>query len=86
MLVKDFGLEHGNSVQTPATHGAAKEEQEPLDQVQYSRYRSQVARCLFLSHDLADITFSVNEFMSKDVKSHSTEPCQVEQACQVFET
>ena len=49
VLVKDLGLEHGNSVQTPATHDATDEEEpEPLDQVQHSKYMSQVARCLFL--------------------------------------
>ena len=50
VLVKDLGLEHGNSVQTPATHDATDEEEpEPLDQVQHSKYMSQVARCLFVS-------------------------------------
>ena len=34
VLVKDFGLEHGSSVQTPATHDATEEEEpEPLSQV-----------------------------------------------------
>ena len=59
-LVKDFGLEHGNSVQTPATHDATEEEQEPLDKNQHSKYRSQVVRCFFLSQDRADITFIVS--------------------------
>ena len=49
VLVKDLGLEHGNSVQTPATPDAMEEEEsEPLSQVQRQQYRSQVARCLFL--------------------------------------
>ena len=52
VLVKDLGLEHGNSVQTPATHDVTEEETEPLDQVQHSKYRSQVAR--FLCQDQAD--------------------------------
>ena len=61
-LVKDLGLEHGNSVQTPATpDGTEEEESEPLSQGQHHRYRSQVARCLFLSEDRADMTFIVNE-------------------------
>ena len=48
VLVKDLGLEHGNSVQTPATHDATEEEAPgPLSQVQHSKYRSHVARCLF---------------------------------------
>ena len=62
VLVKELGLENGNTVQTPAAPMAAEEEEsELLDQVQYHRYRSQVARCLFLSQDRADITFIENE-------------------------
>ena len=83
VVVKDLGLENGNSVQTPATPEVTEEEKpEPLSQVQHHKYRTQVARCLFLSHDRADITFIVNE----DVKSHSAESCQVEEACQTLET
>ena len=49
VFVKDLGLEHGNSVQTPAAPDAAQEEEpEPLSQDQHHKYRSQVARCLFL--------------------------------------
>ena len=66
VLVKDLGLEHGNSVQTPATPDVAEEEEsEPLSQDQHHRYRSQVARCLFLSQDRADMTFIVNELCQK---------------------
>ena len=62
VLVRELGLENGNTVQTPAAPSAAEEEEsEALDQVQNHRYRSQVARCLFLSQDRADITFIVNE-------------------------
>ena len=65
VFVKDFGLEQGNSVQTPATHDVTEEEPEPLDEVQHIQYRSQVARCLFFSRDRADITFIVNELCQK---------------------
>ena len=66
VLVKDLGLEHGNSVQTPATPDVTEEEEsEPLSQDQHHRYRSQVARCLSLSQDRADITFIVNELCQK---------------------
>ena len=66
VLVKDLGLENGNSVQTPATPDATEEEKsEPLSQIQHHKYRSQVARCLFLSQDRADITFIVNELCQK---------------------
>ena len=61
VLVKDLGLEHGRLVQTPAVHDVTDQEPEPLDQTQSSQYRSQVARCLFLSQDRSDITFIVNE-------------------------
>ena len=62
VLVKELGLENGNTVQTPAAPNATEEEKsEPLSQIQHHKYRSQVARCLFLSQDRADITFIVNE-------------------------
>ena len=69
VLVQDLGLEHGNSVQTPATPNVTEEEEsEPLSQHQHDRCRSKVARCLF-SHDQA--TYIANEVchkMSKKLK------------------
>ena len=66
MDVKDLGLEHGNSVQTPATPDVTEEEEsEPLSQDQHHRYRLHVARCLLLSQDRADVTFIVNERCQK---------------------
>ena len=66
VLVKDLGLEHGKSVQTPATPGVMEEEEsEPLSRVQHQQCRSQVARCSFLNQDRADITFIVNELWSR---------------------
>ena len=56
VLVKDLGLEQGNSVQTPAVYDVTDEEPEPLDQVRHSEYRSQVGSCLFFSQDRADVT------------------------------
>ena len=45
VLVKDLGLEHGNSVQTPATLDATEEEEsEPLSHFQHHKYKSQVAQ------------------------------------------
>ena len=62
VLVKELGLENGNSVQTPAAPNVTEEEKsEPLSQIQHHKYRSQVARCLFLSQDRADMTFIVGE-------------------------
>ena len=43
VLVKDLGLEHGNSVQTPAAPNATEEEESE----HHRRYKSLVARCLF---------------------------------------
>ena len=72
VLVKDVGFEHGNSVQTPAAPETMEEEEsELLSQGQHHRYRSLVARCLFLSQDRADITFIVNE--SADAEEAHTE-------------
>ena len=61
VLVEDFGLEQGNSVQTPATPDATEEEPEPLDQVQHRSSRHDVHR---------------ERVVSKKVKTHA-EPCQV---------
>ena len=66
VIVKDLALEHGNSVQTPAAPDAMEEEEsELLSQDQHHRFRSLVARCLFLSQDWAHITFIVNELCQK---------------------
>ena len=66
VLVKDPGHEHGNSVQTPAMHDATEEEAPGLlSQVQHSKYRSQVARCLLPSQDRADLTFIMNELCQR---------------------
>ena len=48
-----------------ATYDVTEEELEPLDQVQHSKYRSQVARCLFFSQDRAGITFIVNKLCQR---------------------
>ena len=68
VFVKKLGPERGHSVNTPTTHDVTESEAEPLDQAQHSKYRSQVARCVFLSQDRADITFVVNEIASEDVE------------------
>ena len=69
VLVKDLRLERGTSVQTPAVHDATDDEPEPLNQTPSSNYRSQVARCLFLSEDRADMTFIVNELVPTHVQT-----------------
>ena len=66
VVVKDLGVEHRNSVQTPAKPDVTEEEEsEPLSQDQHHRYRSQVTRCWFFSQNRADIIFIVNELCQK---------------------
>ena len=79
VLVKDFGLEHGNSVQTPASPTVTEEESEPLSQDQH--HKSQVARC-FPQSRLSRHNIHCQQVVPEDVESRSTEPCQVEEACQ----
>ena len=75
VLVKDLGLEHGNSEQTPATPDVMeKEESEPLRQVQHQQYmqgRHNIHR---------------ERIVPEDVVSQPAESCQIEKACQVPET
>ena len=52
-------------MQTPAMQGVTESEAEPLDQAQHSKYRSQVARCLLLSQDRADVLFIANDLCQK---------------------
>ena len=65
VLVQEFGLETGNTVQTPAVNESMSDKTEVLDATQNSRHRSQVPRCLFLSQDRADIMFTVNELRQR---------------------
>ena len=84
VFVEDLGLEHADLVQTPAVLDVTDEEPEPLDQMQSGKYRSQVARYLFLSQDRADMTFFVNGLCQRNVKPHASEPCQVAKASQYW--
>ena len=74
VLIESLGLENGNTVQTPIVDDAKDENPVLLlDPEQISKYRSHVARCLFLSQDRTDITFAVNELCRKmsDPTQHS---------------
>ena len=70
VLVKNLGLQQGNSVQTPATHDVTAEEPEPLNQVQHSKYKSQAARCKMFVLQSRWSRYSIHRarVMSKDVK------------------
>ena len=48
VLVESLGLENGNTVQTPMIDDVKDENPVWLDSEQISKYRSHVARCLFL--------------------------------------
>ena len=52
-------------MQTPIIDDAIDENPVQLDPDRISKYRSHVARCLFLSQDRADITFAVNGLCQK---------------------
>ena len=69
-------VESLNEVQTPKTDDVKDENLVWLDSKQVGKYRSHVARCLFLSQDRADradITFAVNELCQRlsDTSQHS---------------
>ena len=74
VLVKDLGLGLGNSVQNPAVHDETDDEPKPLNQTQSSNYRSQIARCFFLSQDRADITLEPTH-----VKSDIAQLCTIQE-------
>ena len=81
VLVKDLGLEHGSSVQTPATHDVTEEESRSASQVQVTGCQMFVPQSISSRHNI-----HCERDVSKDVESQSTEPCQAQQACQVLET
>ena len=61
-------------MQTPAEHDVTDEEPEPLDQMESSQYRLQVARGLILSQDRADVNIQRECGVPKNVKPHPAEP------------
>ena len=73
VLVETLGLENGNTVQTPIIDDVEEENPVRKDSEQISKYRSHVARCLFVSQDTADITFAVKELCQRmsDPSQHS---------------
>ena len=77
VLMKDFGLEQGNSVQTPATHDVTEGEPEPLHQVQHSKYKLQDV-CTLVKIEKNKQTTRTRK--AKEGKPDATEPYQVEEA------
>ena len=65
VLVESLGLENGKTVQPPIVDDVKDENPVQLDPEQISRYRSHVARCLFLIQDRADTKFAVNELCQR---------------------
>ena len=79
VLVKDLGLKHGNSVQTPATSDVTEESS--------SAPQVQVTGCqMFVQPRSSRPNIHRERVVPEDVKSHSAESCQVEEACQIPET
>ena len=76
VLVKDLGLEDGNSVHTPATLDVMEEEEsEPLSQV--------------LSINIAGPSrhnIHRERIVPEDVESQLAESCQIKNSCQVSKT
>ena len=87
VLVKDLGLEHGNSVQTPATHDATEEEGARAVESRSAQH-VQVIGCTMsvLQSRSSRDNVHCERVVPQGVKSQPTEPCQPEEACQVFET
>ena len=65
VLVGNLRLENGNTVQTSIVDDVKDENPVWFDPEQISKYRSHVARCLFLSQDRADTTFVVTELCQR---------------------
>ena len=87
VLVKDLGLENGNSVQTPATPEVTEEEKsEPLSQVQHPQVQITGCQMFVLQPRPSRHNIHRERVVPEDVKSHSAESCQVEEARQVLET
>ena len=86
VLVKELGLERGNSVQTPVTHDATEGEGRAVGSS--SAQQVQVASCKMFVPQSRSSGHNVlcERVMSEDVKPRSTEHGQVEGACQVLET
>ena len=86
-FAKDFGLEHGNSVQTLATRGVMEEEEsEPMSQVQHQQCRSQVAKMFVSQSGPSRHNIHRERIVPEDVESQPAESCQIEKACQGSET
>ena len=69
-------------MQTPFCVDVKDENPVWLDTTKISKYRSHVARCLFLSQDRADISFAVNELCQR---SFTTQLFQIEATRSVLE-
>ena len=84
VLLKDLGLQHVNSVQTLAQHDVTDEEPEPLgpnavQQVQVVSCMTLVLQSISSSHNIHR-----ERVVSMNVKPYTAEPCQIEEARQIF--
>ena len=79
VLVESLGLEHGNTVQPPIVDDVKHENPVRLDAGQISKYRSHVARCLFLSEGSGH-NIRHGRVVPENVRSLGTQLHQIEAA------
>ena len=87
VLVKELGLENGNTVQTPAAPNATEEEEsESLSQTQH--HKLQITGCQMFVPQSRSSRHNIHceRVMPDDVKPHSTELCQAKKTHQISET
>ena len=84
--MKDLGLEHGYSVQTPATHDATEEEVRAFGSSSAQQVQDASDNMFAVQSRSSGRNIHGARVVSKDVKHSTTEPCQVEEACHMFET
>ena len=64
IITQQLALESAKAVSTPATKEKGRtnpDQDEPLDEIQTTKYKARVARCNYLSPDRPDIAFSAKE-------------------------
>ena len=83
VLVKDFGLERGNSLQTPAVHDVTNDKREPIGPNAIQPL--QVASCkMFVLHSRSSRhNMNSERVASNNVKPNTAEPCKVKEANQI---
>ena len=68
-LLKEFGVENGNGVDTPGVKSEVEDGAQPMSKPDASRFRRGAAKLNYLSQDRADIAF-----VSKEISRHMANP------------